>query len=1183
MESILNNDVTILCGETGSGKTTQVPQFLYEAGFGDPRHPKFPGMIGVTQPRRVAAVSMAKRVAEEMNLKNGEVAYQIRYDADSVRPCTRIKFMTDGILLRELSSAASPSNGSSSGGLGGVEERDEANAKGTKKGGKKKSTTNNNSSAVSDLLLTKYSCIIIDEAHERTVGTDVLIGWLARICRLRNTYLFDGVKRPLKLVIMSATLRVEDFSENKVLFPGPKRPPVLKVDGRQYKVTIHYNRRTPELDYVTEAYKKVCKIHRRLPRGGILVFLTGQQEIQVLVRKLRKRFSAQKPALETNTTSDTTRELERKVLTDRVEETETIASEKGETGFFDDAEGADSDDNESESDFGHSDNGRDDFDDGDMIEDADEESDSEEEEVEVLDGMSDDEDDEEMEERDDDDDDGDGAPLHVLPLYSLLSTPAQMRVFEEPPPGHRLCVVATNVAETSLTIPGIRYVVDCGKVKERTYDPQTGVQTFRITWTSKASADQRAGRAGRISSGHCYRLFSSAVFNDYFPLYAKPEIERVPLESVVLQMKGMGIRKVVGFPFPTPPGKEVLREAERVLVFLGALEFGKEGVGVGTGVEEGGEKEAKDPPRITELGRLMANFPVSPRLAKMLIVAAQQRPPSTSSKPSPLLAFMISIVSGLSVGDPFIRDEDILGKVDADVLGGKDGDDDEDVKKKKKNKEEEKKEKEVMEARKKKRAEFARVMQMFSGKEPTSDAIRLLGAIGAYVSERLRRLNTPTPTSLDAFCDRLFIRSKAMEEITKLRSQLTRLIQTTLGSSPSNSELYPAVQDLERLDPMMRPPTPKELTILRQILLSGYPDHVAVLDDAFVVQGKGGKGKVRAANPVYRSMWFNEDVGLRIHPSSCLFRARPAPAWVVYDELVGKEERIAADNSAILSLRGEKVSTDGAAAKTLLWMKGITSITPSWIPTIAPPSLCIPGKLLETPEPRYDNSTDAVVGFHKPRYGPKRWDLPVVQDVVIPLGKDGVACRSFAIALLEGKVELCRSSEKGIKKGKSSKKTAELEKQSEMDSNLFALLEPYLVSKPSTMSKPWGRTQSRVQTLLSVLMSQGVISREALLQQWLAPNTSASSTTKRSTFLLDAYLSWLPLDLHPIIREHWPPVLVGTEMEVDEESGKPRKVVVARVNEEMVRRVREVVGKGKGEGKVDVDVRDNESEDDSDF
>jgi ATP-dependent RNA helicase DHX37/DHR1 len=164
-------------------------------------------------------------------------------------------------------------------------------------------------------------------------------------------------------------------------------------------------------------------------------------------------------------------------------------------------------------------------------------------------------------------------PLYVLPLYSLMASEKQQRVFEQVPANAgRLCVVATNIAETSLTIPNIKYVVDCGKVKQKLYDKVTGVSTFRVEWTSKASAEQRAGRAGRTARGHCYRLYSSAVFNDVFARFAEPEIVRKPVEDLVLQMKDLGIDRIVNFPFPTPPTRDSLAAAENLLVQLGALQ-----------------------------------------------------------------------------------------------------------------------------------------------------------------------------------------------------------------------------------------------------------------------------------------------------------------------------------------------------------------------------------------------------------------------------------------------------------------------------------------------------------------------------------------------------------------------------------------------------------------------------------
>lgn len=199
MESINENPVVIICGETGSGKTTQVPQFLYEAGYAH-----CGGIIAVTEPRRVAAISMSNRVAMEMSLSGREVSYQIRYEGN-VTTDTKIKFMTDGVLLKEVQQ---------------------------------------------DFLLNKYSVVIIDEAHERSVYTDILIGLLSRIVPLRQKR-----GKPLKLIIMSATLRVEDFTENSRLFRV--KPPVIKVDARQFPVTIHYNKRTPFDNYLNEAYRKV--------------------------------------------------------------------------------------------------------------------------------------------------------------------------------------------------------------------------------------------------------------------------------------------------------------------------------------------------------------------------------------------------------------------------------------------------------------------------------------------------------------------------------------------------------------------------------------------------------------------------------------------------------------------------------------------------------------------------------------------------------------------------------------------------------------------------------------------------------------------------------------------------------------------------------------------------------------
>lgn len=330
---------------------------------------------------------------------------------------------------------------------------------------------------------------------------------------------------------MSATLRVTDFTANHHLFPEP--PPVINVDARQYPVTIHFNKKTNLHDYVTEAFKKVSKIHQRLPPGGILVFLTGQEEIRNLVRRLREEFplESNKPQEKGDHWTPTVK-VSAKNMDVELEDVDVTVDAADDLASI---TPSDEDDEDDLSDF----------------EGADIESQVPAE------------------------------PLYVLPLFSLLPVTEQLKIFQPPPDGSRLCVVATNVAETSLTIPGIKYVVDCGRVKERAYDKRTGVESFQVGWVSKASAGQRSGRAGRIGAGHCYRLYSSTVFERDFPTFAEPEILKYPIEGcvfvrafvdflgIVLQMKGMNIDKVVNFPFPTPPDRESLQQSERVSEILG--------------------------------------------------------------------------------------------------------------------------------------------------------------------------------------------------------------------------------------------------------------------------------------------------------------------------------------------------------------------------------------------------------------------------------------------------------------------------------------------------------------------------------------------------------------------------------------------------------------------------------------
>ncbi|XP_039752295.1 probable ATP-dependent RNA helicase kurz [Pararge aegeria] len=559
MELVNENEFVIVAGETGSGKTTQLPQFLYEAGYAESK------MIGVTEPRRVATVAMSVRVGHELGLTNKHVSYLMRFEGNVCKD-TKIKFMTDGVLLKEIQS---------------------------------------------DFLLSKYSVIIIDEAHERSVYTDILLGLLSRIVPLRR-------KRgsPLRLIIMSATLRVEDFTENTRLFKIP--PPVIKVESRQFPVTIHFNKSTYS-DYLKEAYKKTVKIHTRLPEGGILIFVTGQQEVNYLVRKLRASFPYRKDV-----------DYSKLITKKKTNEVDTALDSE--------PEDIDSDDDEVEKEMKRIRKARRkakkrgktlpkiNLDDYDMPEDDGQ-----------ADLVSDDDSEGHLSDSDAEEDSLTPAikscrqPLWVLPLYSMLGSSKQSRVFEPTPAGARLCVVSTDVAETSLTIPGVKYVVDTGKKKMRVYDHTTGASAWRIVWTSQASAEQRSGRAGRTSAGHAYRLYSSAVFqHDCVPHY-EPDLCRRPVDDLVLMMKCMGIDKVVNFPYPTAPDRLQLRLAEKRLEVLGILEK--------PAFRNTRRKDYEEVLQVTPLGKAVSAFPILPRYGKMLALSHQFN----------LLPYSIALVSALTV------------------------------------------------------------------------------------------------------------------------------------------------------------------------------------------------------------------------------------------------------------------------------------------------------------------------------------------------------------------------------------------------------------------------------------------------------------------------------------------------------------------------------------------------------
>lgn len=424
IQMIRDNQFVVIVGETGSGKTTQIVQYIYEEGLnvvqGESR------IIGCTQPRRVAATSVAKRVSEEVGCTLGdEVGYNVRFD-DKTTSKTMIKYMTDGMLERE---------------------------------------------ALTDPEMSKYAIIMLDEAHERTIATDVLFALLKKAA-LANPN--------LKIIVTSATLDSEKFSK---FF---NNCPILTIPGRTYPVEVLYTKE-PEMDYLSAALDTVIQIHISEPNGDILVFLTGQEEIDTSCEVLAERA---------------------KVL-------------------------------------------------------------------------------------------GDSAPeLIILPVYSALPAEMQARIFEPTPPGSRKVILATNIAETSITIDGIYYVVDPGYVKLNGYDPKLGMDTLNITPISKAQANQRSGRAGRTGPGKCYRLYTEQSYIKEMLPNTVPEIQRQNLSHTILMLKAIGIDDVLHFEFMDPPSKNSMMTSLEDLYMLEALD---------------------DDGELTLLGRKMADFPMEPALAKTLI------------------------------------------------------------------------------------------------------------------------------------------------------------------------------------------------------------------------------------------------------------------------------------------------------------------------------------------------------------------------------------------------------------------------------------------------------------------------------------------------------------------------------------------------------------------------------------
>lgn len=674
-----------------------MPQFLYESGItlgnATSQGEDDALLIGITQPRRVAAVSTAKRVSYEMGRdittnidknhrrRGNTVAYQTKYETAGLGPETRLKFMTDGILLQEIKH---------------------------------------------DLLLRKYAVVILDEAHERNLNTDVLLGLLSAALPLRQKAALEGSLPPLKLVIMSATLRVTDFTNNERLFAGSNctRPNLVEVPGRTHPVTIHHNKATEVEDYEGIAFQKVCKIHRKLPSGGILLFLTGKQEIIRMTNRLRRSLCPKKKKKGKMERGGWGSEDYRG--DDDVNRNDDPVGDGGDGGL------RDMDDDEADGDLFQE---HDDYDSS-----GDEPPGGEEEEEDTTTVK-------------DDDESNIPKKVIILPLYSLLSVTEQARVFAKIPEGTRLIVIATNIAETSLTIPSITYVVDPGRQKHRNFHASTGVASYDVMWISKASADQRAGRAGRTGPGHCYRLYSSSVYDRQLDAFALPEVLTRPLEDVVLAMKDMGIGCVGGFPFPTRPDGSQLRAALKLLADIGCVDISNAAEDVVDGDNDG---------VITKLGAVIAKLPLGARYGKVLLISAQ----------ASVLDYGISMVSVLSESSPFVLpNSEQQDREDGQDNNNNDRDDDFD------DLDEVDRTNAITQQRKKRKS-----LRKRKWKHDGGDILAGMLAAGGY-SYAAGTSGGTESNACKKFCDDNGLNPVIMRRIQKMRLHLARLAQKRFGNA----------------------------------------------------------------------------------------------------------------------------------------------------------------------------------------------------------------------------------------------------------------------------------------------------------------------------------------------------------------------------------------------------------------
>ncbi|EEF39315.1 ATP-dependent RNA helicase, putative [Ricinus communis] len=772
---------------------------------------------------------------------------------------------------------------------------------------------------------------------------------------------------PLKLVLMSATLRVEDFVSGTKLLRYSS--PVIEVPTRQFPVTVHFSKRTDIVDYIGQAYKKVMSIHKRLPQGGILVFVTGQREVEYLCQKLHKaskqlttravegnEFSTASEinSIEGINMKDINEAFENRGNSDE-HQTDRFSSLDEDVPFFNEDDSDISHDSETESELEFV---SDDVDSADqsihkngsnVLDVLGEEGSlsSLRAAFEALAGKPESETNsegkqtpfvpEEWVEQSNhsvgkNSRGGKGisiGALRVLPLYAMLPAAAQLRIFDEVKEGERLVVVATNVAETSLTIPAIKYVVDTGREKVKNYNPSNGMETYEIQWISKASAAQRAGRAGRTGPGHCYRLYSSAVFNNILPDFSCAEISKVPLENIVLILKSMSV-KVENFPFPTPPEANALKEAEDCLKILEAL-------------DENG--------RLTALGKAMSYFPMGPRHSRMLLTVIQILKFRNFARPHLILGYAAAAAAALSLSNPFLIQFE--GSQDDNNVLDQDGGSGTLDNKKNLDKQEKLRKKKLKETLKVSREKFSNL---------TSDALTI-----AYALQCFELSNSPVE-----FCSENALHLKTMEEMSKLRKQILQLVfnkNVNHGFEQDFSWSHGNMGDVEQAWRVLsRKLKLDEEELLCQAICAGWADRIAkrIRGDS-----KSSEGDRRVNSVRYQACKVKEDVFL--HRWSYL--SSSPPEFLVYSELLHTKRP---------------------------YIHGATSVKPEWIVKYAG-SLCRLSTV-EDPKPYYEPETDQVYCWLRPTFKPHLWQLPLCS---LPISNDIDRVKVFACALLEGQVLPC--------------------------------------------------------------------------------------------------------------------------------------------------------------------------------